>query len=281
MRDTLHRTEAAALVALVMFVSGCSSGSATQPETMCNDEQDNDGDGQTDCADPDCWGHVGCTHSPSDASVHDGALATDGGQGTGCSRDCSEHPLFNQCEMGLCENSSTLQRCCVSQEVACHALLTIGSLYEDQEVNYRGIYDDSHMCTARVLESMGRMEFIFLVQTSGPACSYGHMRLHIGAHLTDLPLGQSLALCGDGAPSSLRVSLEMTPDGAHSPEIYNNQGCTVPGSLRITALGDETGQGYAFELSGTLSHQPFSGDPGPPIDVQVASDGLLEVRVGD
>lgn len=273
-------------------------------ETSCDDGEDNDDDGDTDCADSDCEGEDACVEPDgdadgdvdSDADVDgdadgdvDGDADADGdgdadadsdadGDAEPCDFDCEDvSGLYSNCEIGDCAASGDPQECCVASDTTCSTVMSVGDVYSDLSFDYRGFYDSDHRCTMEVFDSAGENYFGFTAQTRGVACEFGFVRIQIRGPVASVDAGTSYALCDAGAPDDLGVNVSI--GGEVGEQInYNNADCPVPGSFTIHEIGDATGEGYRFELSGTVVEHDRDGTPTEnTARVEVSSEGVVEV----
>jgi hypothetical protein len=283
----------AVVVALVLGgVAWACSGTGDGPhERECTGGLDEDGDGLADCYDPDCAGFAVCaadgdadadtdvdTDSDSDA---DADSDSDDDGPAHCPLACpqaGQGPLLDVCEWGDCYESGERGQCCVAEETLCHTVLTVGDLYEDLDVSWRGLYDDDHDCMVRIVGE----DFLFSAQTRGEACRYGFIRIQVRGVISALTPGAEYQLCDDPglAPRDLTVNLFVGMSGSDQVN-YTNQGCPGPGTFTLTAMGSETGEGYEFALEGTLSEVDTVGEPtGRTMSLAVDSEGIVWVEAG-
>lgn len=108
MRNLRLLVAGAAIFALMLAIS-CGDDSSNPTETNCTDGIDNDGDGDTDCADSDCATHSSCTTCNFN-SLCEPAL---GENATNCS-DCATTPVCGNdiCEIG--ENETNCPADCAA-----------------------------------------------------------------------------------------------------------------------------------------------------------------------
>jgi hypothetical protein len=82
---------------------------APQPETDCDDDVDNDGDGATDCADPDCAADPACA-PPQPETDCDDDVDNDGDGATDCADpDCAADPACQGCVEDELEDNDDLE----------------------------------------------------------------------------------------------------------------------------------------------------------------------------
>jgi hypothetical protein len=86
------------------FALSCGPGGGGSDPEICTDGVDNDGDGLTDCADPDCASHSYCTANPCD---NDGVCEA-GETTTNCPNDCPAVVCDND---GVCDAGETTANC--------------------------------------------------------------------------------------------------------------------------------------------------------------------------
>lgn len=295
-------------LALALALAWACGGSGEDPhETICDNRIDDDGDLLVDCDDEDCASHVVCMPTDGDSdSDSDGDADTDtdtDGDGDAdtdtdtdvdsdsdsdqpCERDCTAEGLLDRCEVGDCTESGAERECCVAEETVCSTVLTVGGLYTDLAVDYRGFFSNDHQCEVKILETAGNLVMRFIVQTRGQACEYGFLRIQLIARLADLNIGETYDLCGAGAPNNMQVVVTTnTAEGIEEQRNYYNVGetddeCEVPGEFVVVSLGDVTGEGYEFNFRGRLNEINPSGRPtGNYIDIDVNSTGLVLVDI--
>ncbi|MDA3864243.1 MAG: hypothetical protein PF689_10300 [Deltaproteobacteria bacterium] len=92
----------------VFLAHGCSpSGKSTNDPEICDNEKDDDGDGDSDCADLECCSESYCADKPwcesSDVEICDNGIDDDGDENTDCNDiDCSDHENCQNNE--ICDN---------------------------------------------------------------------------------------------------------------------------------------------------------------------------------
>ena len=201
-----------------------------------------------------------------------------------CRRDCSDHPLRSLCEFGDCTTSGEDTECCVASEPICSAILTVGDLYEDLALEYRGFYDHDHTCDMDVLEAAGNTLGVFEVQTRGLTSIFGFIRLQLRLTLGEFELGTTYDLCGEDAMPGMQIVVNTNAGGGDDiSSFYNTAGdahggshCELPGQITVNELGVTTGDGYDFDLAGRLMTIDRSGDfAGGTLDVEVSTNGLV------
>jgi len=248
----------------------------------CCDGVDNDGDQLADLQDMDCATAV----CPEPDGGSDGDAGTDADEDEDldvapqCLRDCSDQVLRTRCEIGDCTTSGRDTECCVAADTTCHAVITVGDLYSDLEIDYRGFYSEEHECALTLIESAGEMQMMFIVQTRGLACEYGFMRVQLRAPVAEIAVGQTFELCDDPAAPGLRLVVTTNSDTGGSGEqlSFHNMICSDTGVFEVSALGDESGEEYALRFHGTLTGLDNSSRPtGERLEIDVESDGLIEV----
>jgi hypothetical protein len=274
-------------VAVIAALALACSGPGERHESECADHLDEDGDGLTDCMDPDCDPLEVC------ASDGDGDVDSDGdadadssvdGDTSSCDLECpgpADSPLQDTCQRGDCYASGETRECCISGQTMCSTVITVGTMYESLEVDWRGLYDNDHECSGAVIESLGEMRFRWTIETRGAACEYGFIRVAVNASLDVLEVGTTYDLCDDPGLSpdggDLVVDVYVGEGGTDQTN-YTNTACETPGSFVITQVGSETGEPYEFELSGRLSEIDDAGHPtGETVDLAVESTGMITV----
>lgn len=291
------------------------SETAVEEETLCDDLLDNDDDGLVDCLDMDCAEHLACAPpSDADADVDSDADSDDDGGGdvdgdadgdldesgdgdvdvereetipirqceapvvhsVACATDCSDSELFDNCEVGDCMSEGGLFDCCVADDITCCADMSLGEMYSDLEVNYRGFYDNQHLCNVRLLESAGRRVMMFVAQTRGDACEYGFIRVQLRAVPSEITTGEVYQLCDDERVPNMVLVVTVSEGGTDQTTFMNFE-CEIPGRFVLTRLGTETGDGYHFLFEGRVNELDEWGRPtGTTLDITVDSAGLIE-----
>lgn len=275
----------AAVLGLAL-VSACEGDPPTED---CCDGMDNDGDQLVDrddmdcimatCPEPDGGGDGDAdTDSDSDADADTDSDPIE------CERDCSGQVLRTRCEVGDCTVSGNDTECCVAEETTCRTVLSVGDLYEDLEIDYRGFYSEEHQCEMEIMESLGVMNMVFVVQTRGLACAYGFIRVQLRAHVDEITVGETYRLCDDPALPSMRLVVTTNSDtgGSGAQSNFHNNGCLDSGYFEVTELGDESGEGYAIRFAGTLTGRDSSSRAtGERLDIVLESSGRIEVEYED
>ena len=233
-------------------------------ENDCDDGQDNDGDGDIDCNDSDCRLDAVCEESGPDGDadadedldedldedeeeeVVDAGEVVNGGccgeitLGPECSDDCSDFEYRTRCERGDCSEGGETRDCCVARFCTCCATVTVGDVYRDLQVNFRGMYDNNHRC--------GYEGRYFVITTRGAACEDGFIRIQIRVPWNLPDIGEERRLCGDtGLGDYQIVATVQYPDGEQVN--YRNMNCASPGTLIIHDRDDTS---VTFSMRGTL-----------------------------
>jgi len=292
-------------LAAVLFICWACTGNGVDHETDCSNRIDDDGDMFADCEDPDCAGFAGCapdgdgdvdgdvdgdadtdtdTDGDTDADEQppeDGDRPQDADEdtlvGVPCDSPCVETELFDTCIMGDCYESGVTRDCCVSTSIACSSVLTIGDLYTDLTVEYRGFFDNDHECRVRVFESFGEQTFVYFAQTRGLACAFGFVRVHVQGTISEITPGFEYDLCEDPALPNLRVNVTVGGDDSVN---YTNHACSTPGRFQLNEIGEASGERYELSFSGRLSELDGDDPTGSYVEVDVTSDGLINVESG-
>ena len=261
-------------------------------------DQDSDVDGDTEDADPDL-------DTPSDAEAEDADPDRDLDSdmdadadadsdtdtdivipgcdfpvvpGPACSVDCSYSAPYSRCERGDCGAGGTVLDCCVAEDYTCCSQVTLGTMYTNLPISYRGFWDDEHQCDLRRMVSIGYELLVYSVRTRGMACEYGFFVSTLRARISELRVGETYSLCDDPRLPNMRLVVSLNEGGADQINFYNLE-CEAPGTFTVTELGDATGEGYQFRLEGRLSELGDSGHAtGTTLDVVISSQGLVEVE---
>jgi hypothetical protein len=281
------------LCIVLAFAWSCSDPPVTnQHETECDNGLDDDGDTLVDCNDIfDCGDHSACQTTDGDADTDsdgdsDSDTDSDGDSDTDsdsdsdptCERDCaSEYQLRTICQVGDCYASGLDRDCCVAEESICHTLVTVGEMYTDLDVDYRGFYSNEHQCGLRIMDSAGDLNMIFELQTRGLACEYGFILVRLRAHVDEIVPGTPYRLCEDDALPNMQLVVNVG-EGSTDQTNYYNLECEGPGTFVVTELGDETGEGYAFHLEGRLQSYVSGRPSGEFLDISINSSGLVVVE---
>lgn len=295
------------IAAVSFHCDGCGDD-PEQSETICDNGFDDDSDLLVDCDDDDCAGTAACDPvADGDADVDvdgdadgddDMDLPDDGDveeeedadveSGPECTRDCSDQPLRSRCEVGDCTEAVEDVDCCVAEEAVCSTVLTVGDLYEDLEVDWRGLFHNDHMCEMRLIESAGALIGMLEIQTRGIACEFGFIRVQLRLTIGEFETGEAYDLCSDEPMPGMQIVVNTnTGEGIDEQRnFYNIAGdgedglhCESPGTITVTEMGDATGDGYAVEFSGRLMTIDRSGNfAGETLDIDVSSAGLVTVQ---
>jgi hypothetical protein len=262
---------------LVVSVPACEDERIAED---CCDGVDNDGDQLADLRDMDCATAV----CPEPDGGSDGDAGTDADEDADiapqCLRDYSDQVLRTRCEIGDCTASGRDTECCVAADTICRTVITVGDLYSDLEIDYRGFYSEEHECALTLIESAGEMQMMFVIQTRGLACEYGFMRVQLRAPVDEIAVGQTYELCDDPTAPNLRLVVTTNSDTGGSGEqmSFHNMICSDTGVFEVSALGDESGEEYTLRFHGTLTGLDNSSRPtGERLEIDVESDGLIEV----
>jgi hypothetical protein len=288
MKSTPHTAWMVWLLVIVFVgMLGCSSGSGGDTE-ICDNGLDDDSNGLIDCRDHACFDHEHCTGGDGDGDADgDGDGDGDGdadGDADGdsdadeCDRECDPASLYDHCERGDCSEFGTdTTDCCVSSEITCNTVLSIGEMYDDLEVAYRGFYSNEHQCSVERFDSLGHDTMVFRAQTRGLACEYGFIQVRVRAYLDAIDLNTTYALCDDVDHQALNVTVNVGEGGMDQTN-FTNYECTSPGEFVLREIGNETGQPYDFYLRGRLMEINSSGaTTGVTVDIEIDSTGIVQV----
>ncbi len=194
-----------------------------------------------------------------------------------CERDCALEPLRNVCEIGDCTHSGLPRQCCVSTDPICHTTASIGELFGDLEVSYRGFYDNDLLCALQLVETREDSTLTYTLQTRGTTVM-PFIQLSLDVSADEVEEDTSYELCDSDAPPSMGLEIDIYTSLEVEPSRYRNIDCDRAGSLVFNALGAETGDAYELVLEGTITGVDDEGEPNEEtLEIEISSEGVLEV----